>query len=169
VVRCGVCLQPVPITFEQEHHEVPQAAGGREGRTVSLCAGCHHNLHRVADMLQHGKAGVAQDSVEITYRDPGARERMMVLAKTVAEYMILKRDGRIDSDEPVRVTIELPVQVKLAAQVMANDHRGPTGRRMGLGRWIVALVEREVYQRYPNLKPTGATHAKHPRGPQNYR
>ncbi len=112
-------------------------------------------------MLQHGKAGLAEDSVRITYQDPGTRDRMFALAKTVVEYMTLKRDGRIQSGEPLRVMIELPVAVKFAAQMIAHDHRGPTGRPLGLARWIAALVKCEVYDRYPTLDPQNAPRGEH--------
>ena len=106
-------------------------------------------------MLRSGKAGLAEDSAKIAYPDPKARERLFVLATLVVEHMTLKRDGKLDNHEPVVVMIELPPQIKLAAQVIANDMRGATGRRLGLAPWISALVKREVYQRYPHLRPKG--------------
>ena len=155
VVECRVCGHSTPGAFVQQHHEIPRAADGHQGPKVDLCAGCHQSLHRVVDMLMSSKrAGLAEDSVRIMYPDqPEARERMFALAQTVVEYMTLKRDGKIDTKAPVRVMIELPPEVKLAAQMIANDHRGPTGRRLGLATWIASLVKREVYDRYPNLRP----------------
>lgn len=154
VYCCKICLAETPATFSQEHHETPQAAGGTAGPTSELCAGCHHNLHRVADMLTRGKAGLAEDSVAIMYPDDqGAKERMFALARTVVEYMTMKADGKIDLDTPAKVMVLLPPKVKLAAQMIANDHRGPTGRKLGLATWISAMVKREVYERYPHLKP----------------
>lgn len=93
VVRCHICTSIVPITFDQQHHVVPQAAGGTDGQTVQLCSGCHHNLHRLADMMVGGRAGLAEDSAEIAYPDARIRARAFALAKTAAEYMVLKRDG----------------------------------------------------------------------------
>lgn len=153
VCRCHVCAAVVPITFEQEHHVVPQAAGGKDGPTAQLCAGCHHALHRLADMMRSGKAGLAEDSAAIAYPDPKVRERAFALAKTVVEFMVLKRDGQVETNQPCRVMIELPIPVKLAAQMIANDHRGPKGRKLGLAAWIAGLVKREVYNRYPHLRP----------------
>lgn len=154
VYQCKVCLCDTPDTFKQEHHEIPQATGGKAGPVSDLCAGCHHNLHRVSDMLMSSRAGLADDSVKIMYPDSqGARERLFILAKTVVEYMTLKADGHLDLDIPLRVMIELPPKIKLAAQMIANDHRGPTGRKLGLATWISAMVKREVYERYPHLKP----------------
>lgn len=143
----------MPITFEQQHHVVPQAAGGTDGETVQLCSGCHHNLHRLADMMVGGRAGLAEDSAEIAYPDPRIRERAFALAKTVAEYMVLKRDGAVDSGRPARIMVELPIDIKLAAQLIAQEHKGQRGRPLGLAAWISALVKREVYARYPHLNP----------------
>lgn len=132
---------------------MPQAAGGKAGARAKLCAGCHQSLHRVAEMLMGGKAGLADDSVRVMYTDPSARERMFALANVVVQFMTLKRDGKIESGESVSVMIELPPQVKLAADMIAHDHKGPTGRRLGLATWISSLVKREVYSRYPHLAP----------------
>jgi hypothetical protein len=152
VIRCHVCTSVVPVTFEQQHHVVPQAAGGRDGRTVQLCSGCHADLHRLADMMLGGRAGLAEDSAAIAYPDPKIRERAFALAKTVTEYMVLKRDGKVETGHPVRLMIELPIPIKLAAQMIANDHSGPSGRKLGLASWIAALVKREVLTRYPHLR-----------------
>jgi hypothetical protein len=156
VCRCYVCTTIVPITFEQEHHVVPQAAGGKDGETRQLCAGCHHNLHRLADMLLGGKASMAEDSAAIAYPDGAVRARAFDLAKLVVEAMTLKRDGKMDLGHPVHLMIALPPQIKLAAQVLANECRGPTGRRLGLARWISGLVIREVLRHYPHLDPAKA-------------
>ena len=153
VIRCHICNAIVPITFDQQHHVVPQAAGGTNGQTVQLCSGCHHNLHRLADMLVGGRAALAEDSAEIAYPDPHVRERAFALAKTAAEYMVLKRDGAVETGRPARVIVELPIDIKLAAQMIANEHRSAKGRRLGLATWMAALVKREVYARYPHLNP----------------
>jgi hypothetical protein len=102
-------------------------------------------------MMMGGNAGLAEDSAAITYPDPNVRQRAFALAKTVTEYMIAKRDGKVETNQPARLMIELPLPIKLAAQMIANDHRGPTGRRLGLATWIAALVKREVMQHYPHL------------------
>ena len=154
VKQCPVCLTEIPDTFSQEHHEQPKSAGGEAGPISSLCAGCHHNVHRVADLIMSKRAGLAEDSVRIMYPDPASRERVFALANTVVEYMIMKRDGHLDGDLPVRVMIELPPKVKLAASMMANDHRGPTGRKLGLATWVASLVKKQVYERYPQLDPS---------------
>jgi hypothetical protein len=151
-VVCKVCGERTPMMFKQEHHEIPQAAV-RDGQTISLCSGCHHNLHRIADMLRGGKAGLAEDSARVAYPDDRARARLFDLAKTVVAWMTMKRDGVVSSNEPVNVMVTLPAAIKLAAQQLANEQRGRTGRRLGLAPWIAALVKREVYGRYPALRP----------------
>ena len=104
-------------------------------------------------LMSPKRAGLVDDSIKIMYPDAGARERLMALATAVAEFMTMKADGKIDLNLPIRVMIELEPQVKLAAQMMANDMRGPTGRKLGLARWISMMVRREVYDRYPHLRP----------------
>lgn len=103
-------------------------------------------------MLMSGKAGLAEDTARIAYPDDAARSRVFALARTVVEHMTLKRDGKLDTGEPCRVVVSLDPHVKLAAQLMANELRGPTGRKLGLARWIQMLVEREVYTKNPQIK-----------------
>jgi hypothetical protein len=103
-------------------------------------------------MLMSSKAGLAEDSVRIAYEDPKARERLFLLANIVVEWMTLKRDGKLTGNEPLPVLIELPPQIKFAAQTIANDFTGSTGRRLGLASWIAGIVKAEVYKRYPHLK-----------------
>jgi hypothetical protein len=104
-------------------------------------------------LMSPKRSGLVEDSLSIMYPDASARERLMALAQAVVEYMTMKADGKIDLNQPVRVMIELEPQVKLAAQMIANELRGPTGRQLGLARWISAMVRKEVYERYPHLRP----------------
>lgn len=104
-------------------------------------------------MLLSGRASLAEDSVKIAHPDQEVQRRLFALAKTCAEYMQLKRDGKLKTDQPVNVMIQLPPRIKLAAQVIANEHRGPTGRNLGLARWISALVTKQVRDRYPDIEP----------------
>lgn len=59
--HCWVCGQrfsdqtpPGPATRE-EHHIIPQAYGGADGPTVSLCSNHHNMLHAVAVALKNRK------------------------------------------------------------------------------------------------------------------
>lgn len=154
VTTCKVCQDQIPEPFAHDHHEIPQAAGGAGSPIAQLCGGCHDNLHRVAEMVMSPKrAGLVEDSLAIMYPNTDARDRLMALAQAVVEYMTMKADGKIDLNHPVRVMIELEPEIKLAAQMMANEMRGPTGRKLGLARWISSMVRREVFKRYPHLKP----------------
>ena len=43
--KCYLC----PNTFTlEEHHEIPQASGGKNGPTHWLCASCHSGIHYLA-------------------------------------------------------------------------------------------------------------------------
>jgi hypothetical protein len=155
IIVCAICKKQTPDSMSDSHHEIPQAAGGHDGKKVSLCSGCHQSVHRLAMMLQSKRAGEAEDAAAIAFPDMEVRKRVFNLAGVVAEYMTLKRDGLVDAGHPARVMIELPIPVKLAAQMIANEHRNQKGRRLGLATWIAALVKREVYRQYPHLDPNG--------------
>jgi hypothetical protein len=102
-------------------------------------------------MLMGGRAGEADDTAKILYPDQPTRVRFFKLVRLVVEYMTLKQDGKIDGDKPIRTVIELEPDVHFAAKTIANDHRGPTGKRLGFAHWIEALILREVYRRYPHM------------------
>lgn len=44
--HCWVCTDSSSL---HEHHIIPQAYGGVDGPTVTLCATCHNGVHHVAD------------------------------------------------------------------------------------------------------------------------
>lgn len=44
--HCWVCTDTSSL---HEHHIIPQAYGGVDGPTVTLCATCHNGVHHVAD------------------------------------------------------------------------------------------------------------------------
>ena len=44
--HCWVCHETSSL---HEHHIIPQAYGGVDGPTVTLCATCHNGVHHVAD------------------------------------------------------------------------------------------------------------------------
>ena len=44
--HCWVCDD---VSSLHEHHIIPQAYGGVDGPTVTLCATCHNGVHHVAD------------------------------------------------------------------------------------------------------------------------
>lgn len=102
-------------------------------------------------MLMGGRAGEAEDTAKILYPEHPVRVRFFKLVQMVVEYMTLKRDGKIQGKEPVRTVIELEPDLHFAAKTIANDHRGPTGRRLGFAHWIEALVKREIFKRYPHM------------------
>lgn len=153
VIICYVCRNNVPVAFKQDHHKRPQAAGGGPMDEVQLCSGCHHNLHRIADMLMHGKSGLAEDSAKIAYPDLQVRARAFELAQLVVEWMTAKKDGKLSPLSEAPVMILLPLPVKQAAQLMAREMRGSTGRPLGLATFIRMMVCEAVYRKFPQLRP----------------
>lgn len=93
---CWVCKNPSSL---HEHHVVPQAYGGRDGPTVTLCASCHNGVHHVAD----GRDNM-QPSYWVTHE---------TLKKGSALVKIIK-DSRViaskSANKKVQVTLELTAE-----------------------------------------------------------
>lgn len=127
---CHVCREVLPRELMQEHHIHPQAAGGKDKGTTWLCAGCHHNLHRISDMLVAGKNSKALDVAErANLGKPGAAKRIMALAAICAREMQMIKEGEADLPDLIQLTIsdmprEAVVRLKLMAFEWNNSRPG---------------------------------------------
>jgi len=151
-INCYICGQDVPGELSHDHHKIPQAAAGSDRRDnlLKLCAGCHNNLHRIAEMMKTGRGSVAQDIAKAAYPDSRCRARLFELAEVVAESMILKRDGKVRVEE-TNLTITLDAQVYRKLRMIANEHTHSNGRTMGVAAYVAVLLEEHVQ------KKTGTT------------
>jgi hypothetical protein len=154
-VKCKVCQNDIAEAFAHDHHERPQAAGGGPADEAKLCAGCHANVHAIANMLaSKTRAGLAEDAVKQHYKDPEAQRRAFKLATLVVEWMRMRNEGLVDPDpnKEVRMVLHLPMKAKLALKALAQDRRHTSGRSVGLESYARAILLDHVFQRYPNLK-----------------
>jgi hypothetical protein len=81
--RCWVCETRFVESGGTEqchhHHVIPQAFGGTDGPTVSLCDSDHNRLHRIAVCLKGGKPYFTL----ITGEKPEAIKKLLYLANAV--------------------------------------------------------------------------------------
>ena len=145
--KCWVCQADVAEQLTHEHHKRPQAAGGGPADKIVLCAGCHNNTHAIANMLLSQKnASKAEDVVRQAYPDPGAQKRMFELSKLIVEWMRTKNEGLVGPADMVRLVVHLPPKAKLALKTMATD------RKVGMEKYIQAILIEHILQKYPNLR-----------------
>ena len=155
IFTCHVCESPLPEDVAQEHHTRPQATGGKKGDTVHLCGSCHDNLHRFSEMILHGKGGKALDLARIVYKGK-AIQRILDLAKMVAEWFQAKQDGFVEEDEEIPVVFTLPIREKVALQTLANEIK--VDGKKGMNHYVRKLVLNHLYERFPLLKVKNDKH-----------
>ncbi len=153
---CFVCHRNLPKAFSHEHHTTPQAVGGVDKGTVTLCASCHTNLHAVEKMLSGPRAAQAQDAVQSFYgADGDAARRCMELAIKAMRHMAEKESGqfKIEAHEDVEVMIELPSAIKNALMLIGREARDPvSNKRLGMAGAARSILIESVLRRFPTIK-----------------
>jgi len=154
-IVCWVCRRRTPSSLKNAHHAKPQAAGGGPDDLVDLCAGCHHSLHRISDMLRGPRASQAEDTVRAYYQDNyDAGQRCMALAIKVVRHMAEKESGQyvVKPHEDVEILLELPLAVKNALMLIGREARDPnTNRRLGLAGAARHILIEAVCRKFPAL------------------
>lgn len=143
----------------QEHHVKPQAADGSDDKwnLTLLCAGCHHNLHRLSEIILRGQSSRAEDIARQAYPSNGKAVRnIMELSAICAREMQAIREGEGSLPEMMMVGIELPreevVKLKLQAYEWNNSK---AGLRPYL-RYVLSLLSQG------RLKPTSSRRQPEP-------
>lgn len=84
MARCYVCSEEVSVPHE--HHVIPQAYGGKDGPTVTLCANHHNLIHELAKAHMSGKP------IDAKWRTPLERERGATLALAIVQAQQKSKD-----------------------------------------------------------------------------
>lgn len=143
VVRCHVCERDIPTGLANEHHVVPQAAGGKDGPREYLCPTCHDTVHRAAEKMLGGRLSDAEEQAAILYRSPATRRRLYHLASIVAREMERKKRGELPlrDDDEVTIQITLPRQAHSRLRTLASELQDPrTKQRIGLARYAQQVL-----------------------------
>jgi len=137
----------------QEHHERLQAAGGGVGPTVMLCAGCHHSLHRLGEMIAAGKNATAKDVAERAFPDnPRAVRNILRLAALAARDIRAIKEGEADLPDEVLVGIKLPRSVVVKLKLVAFAWNGS---RPGLRPYLRDLLVKHAAGFYGSERTFG--------------
>lgn len=142
---CSICTEELPAEFGQEHHIRPQAVGkaadNREENLAFLCSGCHHTLHRVAEMMLRGDAQRAS-VLAGDYWHVGLK-RALTMAALVADEMRAMREGERDMPEVVSISVEIPRDVYIQFRIMAAElNGGRPGMQPLLRSLILSAVQK---------------------------
>lgn len=155
-IVCWICRRRIPSALKNAHHAKPQAAGGGPDDLVDLCAGCHHNLHRIQDMLSGPRASQAEDTCKAYYSDnAGGARRCMELAIKCVRHMSDKLTGKyqVKAHDDIEIMLEIPHAVKNALMILGRETRDPrTNRRLGMQGMARHLLIEAIVKRFPALQ-----------------
>jgi len=127
-----------------EHHEIPQAAGGVNGPTINICTECHDAVHLCAIKFLAGKKADALAIVNSIFTDKKLANQLI---KSAIQYTIKKRDGEIAmEDVEYKINVVLPGTAKKYLQVMAKD------MQMGVTKYVTQIVKNMIKKRFPGVK-----------------
>lgn len=148
IIICYICKKVVPYNLKVPHHKIPQCAGGGDKDIVYLHSGCHDDMHKVANMLLHGKDSSAQETAAAAYPySMQKQQRMLELAQLVAKSYRGKKEGLISVKEhKMEVKITLTPEQRIALFTLAKDSK------LSIRKFITSLVKKEIFKRYPNLR-----------------
>lgn len=145
-VPCYICGKIIPRNLAVPHHVRPQAAGGGDEDVVPLHSGCHDDMHKVANYLFSGKNNMAIETALSLYpHNRTAMTRMLDLAKEVAKWLRLKKDGFIKGKEVknnVEVKLDLSPKERSALFTLAKDSN------LSVRKFIKQLILRELRKKY---------------------
>lgn len=111
-VKCFICTVQTPIL--DEHHIIPQFAGGQAGPTVHLCSTCHSGIHRQALNLLSKKAKRVQYFTE----------EQMQRAKPLVQQIVIalqQAKERRDPAHKVKVMMELSPDLTMILHMVKMD------------------------------------------------
>ena len=145
-VTCHVHVdKTMPRELAHSHHVNPRLAKGSDDsdNLIWLCPDCHHAIHQLATMLAHGRAEAVHIAHE-AYPHPPTRKRALQLASLVSEGIARKKAGEVVTDHVVPIVLEPEVFSALRHLAARYKHGG---RRVGVARFVEALVLRELRQK----------------------
>jgi len=143
---CWACKNKYASIFKEEHHAIPQAAGGTQKDIVSLCSKCHRGLHSVASaMASKSKRRTLDLAVNSFGEDEDTRKRIKELAALVVKHMQkLKEGSQGKTTRPV--TVEIPISIHKGLTFLAKDSG------LSIKDFVIQIVFDKVLGKFPSLK-----------------
>lgn len=112
VGRCFICQTRTEIL--DEHHVIPQFAGGEAGPTVNLCSRCHSGIHRQALNL------VARKAQRKAYFTDEQMTRAAPLVEFIVRSLIAVRENR-SATQKVKIVMEVDAQLLIVLHMLKAD------------------------------------------------
>jgi len=148
--RCYICESEKPLDFVNKHHKIPKSLGGSDdpANLVSLCSGCHQDMHVIARMMRNPKrVGEVRSSVQQMFIDGSSQKRCMELAQLVVKSGLLERDrAQANPDREIGIGLKLNKTYRDALQLIARD------RGMSMAHYTRKIIEDHIRNKYPNVE-----------------
>lgn len=142
---CFVCMERFSdvanpgTAIREEHHVIPQAAGGTDGPTVSVCLHHHDLLHKIATRMYR-----KLDWQDLIVREPvGILQRLAFLAQKAADAQTLTAN---DPNKRVKVLLSLGAKHKAMLDRLKGTIPGKSQSREAI---IIYALERLYQQQFP--------------------
>lgn len=140
--HCWVCgrrfndVEPPGPAQREEHHVVPQAYGGTDGPTVSLCDGHHTAIHKIAIAWKQKKP---HHQFLGTY-DREQIAKLEYLAQVIFNAEQVTRD---DPNKRLQVVLSLDSEMKTMLEALGRVYPGARSRAA-----LIRTAIRELYLRH---------------------
>jgi len=139
---CPACLKEKVMV--EEHHEIPQAAGGSDGSTIQICTECHEAVHLCARKFLSGKGAEAQKIADSVFSNKSLANRLI---KSAVQHTLLKRDGKIHEDDlEYKLNLVFPGKIRRYLEVLSKNSR------MGINKYITKLITDHIKSSFPKTK-----------------
>ena len=127
--QCYVCKWTGSSRLTHQHHVKPQQAGGKDDdNLVTLCMGCHSDVHAIGTAIQYGRSD-ATDMLTSRFVDVSARMRAWSLAQIAAEEFEAAKQAN-DQDRKHFVNVSLTHAEFSLAQGLAKDLKAGSVERL---------------------------------------
>lgn len=133
--HCFICNDP--LAFSQDHHIIPQAAGGKAGPKQAICGGCHNDLHRLIEIIIKNGSNYAIQIARGTYSANKAKV-ILKYAHIGAKHIIMYKKNPMD-DSPF--LLNLNEKEKQALKQIALDNN------TSMQKWVYNLITNILKQR----------------------
>lgn len=139
---CPLCKNSMILV--NEHHIIPQAAGGSTGPTIYICAMCHDGLHQCAIKVLAGNTAEANHIADNLFSDKKLAQRLI---ESIVQFTLKKKEGQVSEDIlNYKLMLVVPGSWKKYIKILAKDSK------TSIVNYIMNLIFREIKKNFPNFK-----------------
>jgi hypothetical protein len=136
---CYACGDVKALAHRDEHHRIPQSAGGTDADKIDLCKMCHQGLHALAYAFKNPKRKGEIDHILSAWARQETKAKIAELAMFVVKAEVAKADTPENfEDEEKTITFPLTKKEYLKILFAAKD------RRVSVSNFVKDIVLKQV-------------------------